>query len=103
MTIAPYVAGAVIPGSCRNEDAPRRHHLYQYVEHECVEGWCSEPCADQLDIFPMCEYGWNRSNGAAFSILRGVASGEECRFCRKAADAGRAPVIEARGHRTKWI
>ena len=44
-------------GDCRNS-APGRVVSHTYAETE--EG-----------LFPMCGYGWNRSDGKAFSIFRG--------------------------------
>ena len=57
------------------------------------------------DYMPMCRYGWNRSNGAGFSIFRGW-SGDRglCAICRRRRDAGLPPVEAVPGsHKTKWL
>ena len=76
-------------GSCRNNDNARSH-TYAMM--------------DDGELWPMCEYGWNRSNGTRFSILRGSPGTEgDCKLCRKNLDVGRPPVLVARGHKTKWL
>lgn len=56
------------------------------------------------NLWPMCEYGWNRGNGARFSIFRGSPGTEgDCRLCRKAVAENRRPVHRPRGHKTKWL
>lgn len=76
-------------GSCRNNDRALSH---TYAEMESGALW------------PMCEYGWNRSDGERFSIWRGSPGTEgDCALCRKNVEAGRAPVTQARGHKTKWL
>lgn len=53
-------------------------------------------------LWPMCEYGWNRSNGEAFSIFRSPGTGA-CGLCRRAVAQRKQPVFEPRGHKTKWL
>lgn len=56
------------------------------------------------NLWPMCEYGWNRSDGHRFSIWRGSPGTEgDCKLCRRAVQEGRRPIIRARGHKTKWL
>ena len=53
---------------------------------------------------PMCIYGWNRSDGEGFSILRGWSGAKGlCTTCHKRREAGLPPVEDGRGHKTKWI
>lgn len=55
-------------------------------------------------LWPMCEYGWNRSDGTRFSILRGSPGTEgDCKLCQRAVAEGKRPVVRARGHKTKWL
>lgn len=61
-------------------------------------------CETEEGLFPMCGYGWNRSNGEAFSIFRGAPGTEgACKLCRKNVAAGRAPYSEGWPHPTKWL
>lgn len=56
------------------------------------------------NLWPMCEYGWNRSGGRRFSIWRGSPGTEgDCLLCQRAVAAGKRPVHRARGHKTKWL
>lgn len=76
-------------GTCRN-DAKARAHLY------------AETAAGHL--WPMCDYGWNRSNGARFSIFRGpLGSISECAICERRRAKGLRPIIHARPHKTRWL
>ena len=55
-------------------------------------------------LWPMCEYGWNRSNGHRYSIFRGSPGSEgDCKLCRANVAAGKRPVVRPRGHKTKWL
>lgn len=55
-------------------------------------------------LLPMCGYGWNRSGGEAFSILRGSPGTQgDCKLCAKNVAAGRPPVEGGFPHRTKWL
>lgn len=72
-----------------NPDAARAH-------------WYAKTAAGNL--WPMCDYGWNRSSGSRFSILRGWTSARgECKICARRAEQGLRPVIHARQHKTKWL
>jgi hypothetical protein len=52
---------------------------------------------------PMCVYGWNRSDGAGFSIFRGHTGARGlCKICEKRAKAGLSP-IETANRKTKWM
>ena len=55
------------------------------------------------ELYPMCGYGWNRSNGNAFSIFRNsIFSEGACKLCRKNLADGKPPVINHFTHKTKW-
>ena len=55
-------------------------------------------------LFPMCGYGWNRSDGTAFSIFRGSPDTEgSCKICQKNIAAGKPPVKDGFPHKTKWL
>jgi len=54
-------------------------------------------------LLPMCIYGWNRSDGHAFSILRGNGSSRgSCLICAKRMAADLEPV-EPTTHKTRWL
>lgn len=104
--------GTVIPAAGRNPGEEYGcFHLYKYVEHKCDEV-CLDTlnasegawrCDEVADLLPMCIYGWNRSNGFGFSILRNnTLACRECRLCRKNVNAGKPPT-EPREHRTAWL
>lgn len=79
-----------IEGVCRNEPNASRSHLYAST----VAG----------NLWPMCDYGWNRSNGSRFSIFRGWSSSRgTCKICEANVDAGKRPVVRARPHKTRWL
>ena len=78
-----------VHGMCRNEQDKVRSHLYV----ETPKG-----------LLPMCDYGWNRSDGERYSIFRGHKSARGvCKICIKRRDAGLPPVIKARPHKTRWL
>lgn len=55
-------------------------------------------------LTPMCTYGWNRSDGEGYSILRGHTGARgTCKRCLKRARAGDAPLFNGAPHKTKWI
>lgn len=55
-------------------------------------------------LFPMCGYGWNRSDGYGFSILRGTPGTEgDCKLCRKNVAADKGPVREPFPHPTRFL
>lgn len=55
-------------------------------------------------LLPMCSYGWNRSDGEAFSIFRSSYGTEgKCKICRKRLAAGLGPVEKAFPHKTRWL
>lgn len=75
----------------RNEGEEKgRSHLYAEVDG---------------NYMPMCMYGWNRSNGEAFSIFRGHRGAAGlCKVCQKRRDAGLLPVPSKEdSHKTKWL
>ena len=56
------------------------------------------------ELYPMCGYGWNRSDGEGFSIFRGTYGTEgSCKLCQKNLHSGKPPVTEGFPHKTKWI
>lgn len=56
------------------------------------------------NYWPMCDYGWNRSNGERFSILRGWSSRRGlCKMCGRRRADGKPPVVHPRTHKTKWL
>jgi len=78
-------------GSCRNAKYPGEVKSHTYVETE-----------DSLA--PMCGYGWNRSNGEAFSIFRGSYGTEgNCKLCQRNLAAGKSPITDGFPHKTKWL
>ena len=75
-------------GKCRNEENVKSH-TYMYIDGE---------------LYPMCGYGWNRSDGAAFSIIRGEPETEgDCKLCQRNLAAGKEPVMDGFPHKTKWL
>lgn len=56
------------------------------------------------NLWPMCDYGWNRSDGSRFSILRQPPGTEgDCKICARNVEAGKRPIIHPRPHKTKWL
>jgi hypothetical protein len=56
------------------------------------------------ELWPMCGYGWNRSNGERFSILRQMpGSRGSCKLCAKNIAAGKPPVLVGFKHKTRWL
>lgn len=75
-------------GQCRNNDYALTH---TYAETE--DG-----------LWPMCGYGWNRSDGESFSIFRGApGSTGDCKLCTKKLREGKPPLKEGWPHKTKWL
>lgn len=55
-------------------------------------------------LFPMCGYGWNRSNGERFSIFRGSPGTEgDCKLCASRLNSGQPPITDGFQHKTKWL
>ena len=79
-----------IPGICRNQQNLSRSHTYAYTKVG--------------NLWPMCDYGWNRSDGDAFSIFRGHTSKRgHCRICTRRTEQKLPPITHPRKHRTKWL
>lgn len=79
-----------IEGADRNNPQLARSHLYAIT----AAG----------HYWPMCDYGWNRSGGHRFSILRGWGSPRgTCKICEKRVEAGLRPILKARAHKTRWL
>lgn len=56
------------------------------------------------DIWPMCGYGWNRSNGENFSIFRNQPGTEgKCKLCQRNLRTGKLPLVNGFPHKTKWL
>ena len=76
-------------GQCRNDERALSHTYAIMADGE---------------LWPMCGYGWNRSDGDAFSIFRGAPGTEgDCKLCRRNVAAGRAPVFDGFQHKTRWL
>jgi hypothetical protein len=60
---------------------------------------------DGGDYLPMCRWGWNRSDGAGFSIFRGhMGARGLCAICQRRREEGKQPVDAKPGsHKTRWI
>lgn len=79
-----------ISGVCRNNPDNSRSHTYAYT----AAG----------NLWPMCDYGWNRSDGEGFSILRGWHGARgHCKLCEANEESGKRPVVRARPHKTRWL
>lgn len=76
-------------GLCRNDDRALSHTYAMMSDGH---------------LWPMCGYGWNRSDGTRFSILRQPPGTEgRCKLCQKNVDNKKPPVIDGFPHRTKWL
>jgi hypothetical protein len=79
-----------IIGADRNNPDEARAHMY------------AKTAAGHL--WPMCDYGWNRSDGERFSILRGWGSARGvCKLCERNIEQGKRPVIKPRPQKTRWL
>lgn len=79
-----------VEGADRNNPDAVRSHVYTGPGFRDLRG-------------PLCRYGWNRSDGQSFSILRGyVSSRGTCKSCERRMAAGRGPVPPT-AHPTKWL
>lgn len=80
-------------GECRNAggyNMTRKTHTYAMM----ADG----------ELWPMCGYGWNRSDGDRFSILRHAPGTEgNCAVCRKNVALNKPPVFDGFPHKTKWL
>lgn len=110
-------AGSALPGSgaverkfieamCRNDQHKVRSHLYEvfHREPEMTDDGAiiAESCGP--DYAPMCGYGWNRSDGESFSILRGHRSARgTCQLCKANVEANKPAVTDGWAHKTKWL
>lgn len=89
----------------RNPGEELQHsHLYVEVK-EPTDVASKAGIGARTGYLPMCRYGWNRSNGEAFSIFRGHSGARGlCKVCKKRADAGLPGVPAKSGsHKTKWL
>jgi len=73
------IEGYVV-GQSRDHDHDNRvSHLYKGTFDDCG--------------YPMCKRGWNRDNGASYSIWRNnVSPGGICKICLKRATEGKEPI-----------
>jgi len=89
----------------RNPGEEKKHsHLYLKIS-EPIDIASMAHLGATTGYLPMCLYGWNRSNGEAFSIFRGHSGTKGlCKICKKRAEQD-LPGIEARSnsHKTKWL
>uniref|UniRef100_A0A6H2A2X7 Uncharacterized protein n=1 Tax=viral metagenome TaxID=1070528 RepID=A0A6H2A2X7_9ZZZZ len=77
-------------GACRNSPDATKTHIY------------TGPAFNHL-VGPLCGYGWNRSDGYSFSILRNNVGGRgTCQTCENRVGAGRGPVPPW-PHKTRWL
>ena len=54
--------------------------------------------------WPMCIYGWNRSDGERFSIFRGHGGSKGlCKICEYRASIKAPPLKNGAKHKTKWL
>jgi hypothetical protein len=88
MDEAPMAPGVVgyRSGQCRN-DENALSHTYAMME----DG----------ELWPMCGYGWNRSDGERFRSAPGTEG--RCKLCRANVAAGKPPVIDGFPHKTRWL
>lgn len=84
------IPAGYIPGMGRNPGEEwLMTHLYK-GDYNDLEG-------------PMCLYGWNRSDGDRFSILRNNTSNRGiCSICMRRAKLG-LPVFPSTYHKTRWL
>ena len=85
MEVVDYICGA----DRNNPDTVRSHSYARDAAGDC---------------WPMCGYGWNRSDGERLSILRGVSSARgHCKICLKREMASLPPIRDGWPHKTKWL
>lgn len=85
------VVVAYVEGADRNNPNAVRSHIYVGPSYSNLEG-------------PLCFYGWNRSDGGGFSILRGWTSTlGTCKLCLRAKAAGVTEPAECVEHKTRWL
>lgn len=76
-------------GQCRNDERALSHTYAMMSDG---------------DLWPMCGYGWNRSNGDRFSISRGTPGTEgDCKVCARNVRLKKPPVTEGHEHKTRWL
>lgn len=76
-------------GQCRNDERALSH---TYAETAAGGLW------------PMCGYGWNRSDGNRFSIFRAPVGTEgDCKLCARNVRLGKRPTIRGIQRKTRWI
>lgn len=55
-------------------------------------------------LWPMCDYGFNRSDGEGFSIFRGSPNTQgDCKICARNVAAGKRPLTKSFAHKTRWL
>lgn len=76
-------------GSCRNNERATSHTYAMMMSG---------------DLWPMCGYGWNRSDGHSFSIFRGKPGSQgNCKICERNVAKGAAPLRHGFPHKTAWL
>lgn len=81
-----------VEGMCRNEQHKVRSHLYKDMDGKGT------------NLYPMCGYGWNRSDGDSYSIFRGNHSNRgTCKLCLKNREAKKPPLKDGWKHKTRWL
>ncbi len=77
-------------------------HLYEEISDPTDVAAISHLGA-RTGYAPMCIYGWNRSDGAAFSIFRGHTGARGlCRICERREKLNLPSLKEGAPHKTKW-
>ncbi len=90
LTVGPADHDSVRWAADRNNPDEARVHAYVEVSGR--------------GLLPMCGYGWNRSNGHRFSILRGYGSRRgRCKLCEKNVAQKKEPVVDGFEHKTRWL
>lgn len=97
-----------VHGETVREDIRKLQGVQYYRAGQCRNDPDATPhtYAEMKDgtLWPMCGYGWNRSNGARFSIFRGTPGSEgDCRICRENVRLCRSPVKIGVKRKTRWL
>lgn len=76
-------------GQCRNDPNAMSHTYAMMSDGE---------------LWPMCRYGWNRSDGESFSIFRGSPGTQgACILCARNVAAKKPPIYKGSTHKTRWL
>jgi len=76
-------------GQCRNNENALTHTYEEFPDGS---------------LLPMCGYGWNRSDGEAFSIFREAHGTEgDCKLCQRNVRLNKPAHAFGFLHKTKWL